>query len=59
MKKLQIVSFVILMLSVILWTAGRMLSPLPDWTVRANGVVMLIAMALLVFSSVRLRIKNS
>ena len=27
MKKLQIVSFVILMLSVILWTAGRMLSP--------------------------------
>ena len=33
MKKLQIVSFVILMLSVILWTAGRMLSPLPDWTV--------------------------
>ena len=59
MKKLQIVSFVILMLSVILWTAARMLSPLPDWTVRANGVVMLTAMALLVFSSVRLRIKNS
>ena len=59
MKKLQIVSFVILMLSVILWMAGRMLSPLPDWTVRANGVVMLTAMALLVFSSVRLRIKNS
>lgn len=59
MKKLQIVSFVILMLSVILWTAGRIFFTLPDWTVRANGVVMLTAMALLVFSSVRLRIKNS
>lgn len=59
MKKLQIVSFVILMLSVILWTAGRIFFTLPDWAVRANGVVMLTAMALLVFSSVRLRIKNS
>ena len=59
MKKLQIVSFVILMLSVILWTAGRMLSPLPDWTVRANGVVMLAAMSLLVFSTVRQKVKNS
>lgn len=59
MKKLQLVSLTVLGLSVILWTAGRMFFPLPDWAVRANGVVMLIAMALLVFSSVRLRLKNS
>lgn len=59
MKKLQAVSLIVLALSVILWTAGRILSPLPDWVVRANGVVMLIAMALLVFSSIRLRMKNS
>ena len=58
MKKLQIVSMTVLGLSVILWTAGRILSPLPDWAVRANGVVMLIAMSLLVFSSVRLTLKN-
>lgn len=58
MKKLQFVSFVVLDLSVILWTAGRIFFPLPDWAVRANGVVMLIAMAALVFSSVRLKIKN-
>lgn len=58
MKKLQSVSLVVLGLSVILWTAGRIFFPLPDWAVRANGVVMLIAMALLVFSSVRRRIKN-
>lgn len=58
MKKLQFVSFVVLDLSVILWTADRIFFPLPDWAVRANGVVMLIAMAALVFSSVRLKIKN-
>lgn len=58
MKKLQTVSLVVLGLSVILWTAGRMFFPLPDWAVRANGVVMMAAMALLVFSSVRLSIKN-
>ncbi len=59
MKKLRFVSLVVLSLSVILWTAGRIFFPLPDWAVRANGVIMLIAMASLVFSSVRLRIKNS
>ena len=37
---------------------GPNLFPLPDWAVRANGVAMLISMALLVFSSVRLRLKN-
>lgn len=59
MKKLQLVSLAILGLSVLLWTAGRIFLPLPDWAVRANGVVMMIAMALLAFSSVRLKIKNS
>lgn len=58
MKKLQLVSFFVLGLSVILWTAGRIFLPLPDWAVRANGVVMLIGMAALVFSSVRLKVKN-
>lgn len=58
MKKIQTVSLVVLGLSVILWTAGRIFFPLPDWAVRANGVVMMAAMALLVFSSVRLSIKN-
>ena len=58
MKKLQMVSLTVLGLSVILWTAGRILFTLPDWAVRANGVVMMIAMALLVFSSVRIGIKN-
>lgn len=58
MKKLQAVSLAVLGLSVILWTAGRTLFPLPDWAVRANGLVMLCAMALLVFASVRLKVKG-
>lgn len=59
MKKLQLASLIALALSVVLWRLGRTFFPLPDWAARANGVVMLIAMALLVFSSVRLKIKNS
>lgn len=58
MKKLRLVSFFVLGLSAVLWTAGRVFFPLPDWAVRANGVVMLIGMAALVFSSVRLKVKN-
>lgn len=54
MKKLQLASLILLGLSVILWAAGRALFPLPDWTVRLNGVIMMIAMALLAFASVRL-----
>lgn len=59
MKKLQLASLIALALSVVLWRLGRTFFPLPDWAVRANGVVMLLAMPLLVFSSVRLKIKNS
>lgn len=58
MKKLQLASLIVLGLSVILWTAGRTVLPLPDWAVRANGVVMMIAMALLVFAAVRRKVKN-
>ena len=59
MKKLYSASLLVLALSVALWTAGRTLFPLPDWAVRANGVVMLAAMSLLVFSTVRQKVKNS
>lgn len=57
MKKLQFASFIVLLLSVVLWAAGRTLFFLPDWAVRANGLVMMAAMALLAFSTVR-RLKN-
>ena len=53
MKNLQLASISTLFLSVMLWTAGRVFFTLPDWAVRANGVVMMITMALLAFSSIR------
>ena len=59
MKKIQLVSLMVLALSILLWTAGRTVLPLPDWAVRLNGVMMLIVMPLLVFSSVRRKVKNS
>lgn len=58
MKKLQLASRIGLGLSVIVWTAGRTFLPLPDWAVRVNGVVMMVMIALLAFTSVRLS-KNS
>ncbi|MDE6589305.1 MAG: hypothetical protein K2K53_02930 [Oscillospiraceae bacterium] len=54
MKKLQCVSLIVLALTVILWTAGRVFLPLPDWAVRTNGIIMMAACAVLVFTSVRL-----
>ena len=59
MKKLQIVSLMVLVLSVVLWTAGRIFFTLPDWVVRANGVIMMAAMVVLVFASVRLSLGKS
>ena len=59
MKKLQFVSRRVLAASVLLWTAGRVFLPLPDWGVRVNGVIMMAAMAALVFATVRLKVKNS
>ncbi len=49
----------ILDLSILLWTAGRIFFTLPGWAVRANGAVMLTAMSLLTFASIRLKVKNS
>ena len=53
MKKLRLASLIVLFLSVIL-SAGRTLFSLPDWAVRLNGVIMLAACGVLVFTSVRL-----
>ena len=57
MKKLQLASLIVLALTMILCTAGRIVLPLADWAVRLNGVIMMIAAALCVFASVRL-LKN-
>ena len=37
MKKLQFVSRLVLAASILLWTAGRVFRPMPDWGVRVSG----------------------
>ena len=58
MKKVQLASLIVLFLSVILWTAGQIFLPLPDWAVRINGVIQMITLALLAFTTVRLLKKS-
>lgn len=58
MKKIQIASLIALLLEVLLWAAGRTLLLLPDWTIRLNGVMIIITMPLLAFVSVRLIVKK-
>lgn len=51
MKKLQLAALLFEVLTLVVHSAAAFL---PDWTVRLNGVIMLISAAVLVFASVRL-----
>ncbi|MDD3213330.1 MAG: hypothetical protein PHY64_06640 [Eubacteriales bacterium] len=55
MRKMQAASLTFLVITVVILTAWRWFLPLPDWTVRVNGVTMILSMMLFSFSSVRLR----
>ena len=49
-KKLQLAALAVEFITLL----ARAVVPLPDWALRLNGVVMLAAVAVLVFASVRL-----
>lgn len=55
MKKLQVVSVAVLVLSVLLMAVNGFLFSLPAWIVRAAGVVMLVSLAATVFLAVKRR----
>ena len=59
MKKVQLASFLLLVLTLLVMAVNRFAAVLPDWAVRTLGIVMMAAAAALVFASVRLKIKNS
>ena len=44
MKKARIISFCALVLALLVMAVNMMAVPLPDWTVRSAGVVMLLAL---------------
>lgn len=56
-KKLQLAALVVEGVTLLVSGYSWAVAPLPDWTLRLNGVVMLTAVAVLVFASVRL-LKN-
>ena len=53
MKTLQLTALAVVLITLLVRGCHKY-SPLPDWAVRVNGVIMLAGAALLVFASVRL-----
>ena len=54
MKKLQLISLIMLALSISGMAVNAFLTRFPDWAVRAIGVLMLIALFAAVSSSIRI-----
>ena len=54
MKRLQITSMIILIIGIICFLLGRFILSVPDWFIRVTGIILLISILALVFSSVRL-----
>ncbi|MDD3479527.1 MAG: hypothetical protein PHI42_03985 [Paludibacteraceae bacterium] len=59
MKKLQLISWILLAISFGTFLVWRFLLPLPDWCMRAAGIVMLVTIFTSVFSSVRLSLTKN
>jgi len=59
MKKLQLISWILLAISFGTFLVWRFLFPLPDWCMRAAGIVMLVTIFTSVFSSVRLSLTKN
>jgi membrane protein YdbS with pleckstrin-like domain len=57
MKKLQIISIILLLLTVMAMAVNYVIGPFDDWIVRVIGLILLISIFTTVFSSVKLRQK--
>lgn len=57
MAKLQRISLIVLLAALAAMAVHRLAAPLPDWLVRADGVLILLSTFLVTFSTVR-RWKN-
>ena len=59
MKKLQLISWILFAISFGTFLVWRFVLPLPDWCMRAAGIVMLVTIFTSVFSSVRLNLTKN
>ncbi len=55
MRRLQLTNKIILIIGIIFFLLSRFILSVPDWVVRFIGVILLIAIFALTFSSVRLK----
>lgn len=58
MKKVQIISICVLLVSLFIVQVSLFITPLPEWIVRADGVILLVALFTVVYSTVK-RIKKN
>ncbi len=59
MKKVQIISIYILIVTLVVMAANRIIVPLPDWVIRMDGIIMLAALFVASFSTVKHMRKKS
>ena len=59
MKKLQLISIILFAISFGTFLVWRFVLPLPDWCMRAAGIVMLVTIFTSVFSSVRINLTKN
>lgn len=52
-QKVQIIALIILVITLLIMGFHMFIIPLSDWTVRINGIVMLISVAVFAYSTVR------
>jgi len=53
MRKLQVISIIIFIISLAGFVLWRFVIPLPDWFARITGIIMLVSIFTTIFSSVR------
>lgn len=59
MKKVKMISSIVLVISMILLVLWRFVIPFPDWAVRIIGIVMLGSIVTVMYSSVKVGMRKN
>ena len=54
MKKMQIMSVAVLIVTLLLMGINVLIRPLPDWAVRMDGIVMLVSVVMISYGTVQM-----
>jgi hypothetical protein len=52
-KKIQVVSICILIVTLVVMAVNKIVIPLSDWVIRMDGIIMLVALFVVSFSTVK------